>query len=249
MSRRCAWVMALCLSCLSWSDPYPLGSGRFVFLDTLLLEEMSNAHLAVNPPTDIELVMIADRPWEKGGITSYGNVLYDPEHDEYRLYYVPVSWDEPPGFCYALATSGDGIHWEKPSLGAVEWQGSKDNNIVLWAQREGTVIIDPNANPARRYALISSHPDLKTRLFTSPDGIHFTMDEQPISSLHSDSQISTFWDADLGRYLHFPRVVPDGRRAVGVVQTTTMNEPWPEVIPTVISGDAYDPPELDLYTN
>lgn len=250
MRLACACLAAgVCCAFSAWADPYDLGSDRFLFLDAFLLDETTGARLTVNPPSNIELVMIADRPWEKGGITSYGNVLQDPLRNEYRLYYVPVSWDVSPGFGYALATSKDGIHWEKPSLGAVEWQGSTDNNIVLWAQREGTVIIDPHALPERRYALISSHPDLKTRLFTSPDGIHFTMDERPLSALHSDSQISTFWDEDLGRYLHFPRVVQEGHRAVGMVQTTAMDEPWPDEFRLVMSGDERDPPELDLYTN
>jgi len=180
-------------------EPFALGPDKFLFLDEFLLDGVDGAGLTVNPPRFDALVMIADEPWERGGITSYGNVLYDPELDEYRLYYVPVAWDADPGFCLALATSKDAVHWEKPNLGAVEWQGSKENNIVIWAQREGTVIIDPNAPPERRYAIISSHPELRTRLFTSPDGVHFTMHERPISPIHSDSQISTFWDADTQR--------------------------------------------------
>ena len=31
-----------------------------------------------------------------------------------------------------LATSKDGITWEKPSLGLVDFRGSKDNNIVAY---------------------------------------------------------------------------------------------------------------------
>jgi len=230
------------------ADPYALRSDTFLFLDQFLLDSVTNAELTVNPPRFDELVLIADKPWEKGGITSYGNVLYDSIANEFRMYYVPVAWDVAPGFCYCLATSRDGAHWEKPNLGAVEWQGSKENNIVLWAQREGTVIIDPNAAPEHRYALVSSHPELKTRLFTSPDGIHFTMREEPISSIHSDSQISTFWDKDAGVYFHYPRVGHQGR-ATGVVVTRTMDEPWPDEIPVVLSRDDRDPPAMDLYTN
>lgn len=234
---------------MSGAAAVDLGANRHVFLDTALIETVDRAELAVNPPRDIELVVIADRPWEAGGITSYGNVLYDPQFDEYRLYYVPVCWDVAPGFCYALAVSKDGRLWEKPSLGVVAWKGSKDNNIVVWGQREGTVIIDPNAAPERRYALISSNPDLRTRLFTSPDGVHFTMNEQIISSHHSDSQISTFWDPDKQRYLHYPRLIADGFRATGMVTTLRMDEPWPDDIRLVMARDDRDPPEMDLYTN
>jgi len=258
MGKRVLFAAGLALVAVAsggWSadgagdGPFELGSDKFLFLDEFLLDTVEGAELTVNPPRFDALVLIADRPWERGGITSYGNVLYDPELDEYRLYYVPVAWDEDPGFCIALATSKDGVHWEKPNLGAVEWQGSKENNIVIWAQREGTVMIDPNALPERRYAVISSHPELRTRLFTSPDGIHFTMHERMISAIHSDSQISSFWDADTKRYHHYPRAVTDRGRSVGFLTTGAMDEVWPNDILVVMTGDERDPPELDLYTN
>ena len=215
----------------------------FLDLDEFLLDSVENAELAVNPPRFDALVLIADKPWEKGGITSYGNAFWDSIAGEYRLYYVPVSWDAAPGFCLALATSKDGVNWDKPDLGAVEWQGSKDNNIVVWAQREGTVLIDPNASPERRYAYLSSEVGLRTRLFTSPDGIHFTMDEKVISEHHSDSQISSFWDGELQRYLHYPRQVHEGARAVGFIVTQAMDEAWQQDVPVVIipSGPVHLP--------
>jgi len=229
--------------------PAIVGGDRFLFLDASFIESSQNATLTVNPPAFDALVLIADKPWEKGGITSYGNVFFDPNAHEYRLYYVPINLDAPPGFCLALATSKDGRNWEKPNLGAVEWNGTKENNIVLLEQREGTVIIDPKASSEHRYAFLSSHPELKTRLFTSPDGIHFTMKEILISPLHSDSQISSFWDADSQKYFHYPRVVSNGLRATGCVETNTMDQPWPETIPVVMARDEHDPPGLDLYTN
>ncbi len=231
--------------------PFELGGGKFLFLDDFLLEKVERARVNVNPPRPAGLVLIADRPWERGGITSYGNVLRDPEAKEYRLYYVPVSWDVPPGFGLALATSRDGLRWEKRDLGVVEWKGSRDNNFVIHGQREGTVIIDPNAPPERRYACISSDPTLGTRLFTSPDGIRFSMHPAAISPLHSDSQISTFWDAEARRYLHYPRRVLEGFRAIGFVATERIDEPWPapETIPVVMARDGRDPPEVDLYTS
>lgn len=242
-------LCAASVICAAETESYALGADRFLFLDTFLLDRVEGAHIQVNPPRFDALVMIADQPWEKGGITSYGNVLYDPDLDEYRLYYVPVCWEVEPGFGLALATSRDGVHWVKPSLGVVEWKGSKENNLVIWAQREGTVLIDPNAPPDRRYVFLSSHPELKTRLFTSPDGIHFTMQDAPVSQIHSDSQISSFWDADADCYFHFPRIGWDGTRATGCVTTARMDEAWPADIPVVLRRDERDPAGMDLYTN
>ncbi len=157
--------------------------------------------------------------------------------------------DVEPGFGLALATTEDGVHWEKPSLGVVEWKGSKDNNLVSWGQRGGAVIHDPKADPEYRYAYISSDPILGTQLFASPDGVHFTMQRRQMPSPHFDSQISTFWDNERERYFHYPRVMHNGARAVGFFTTRTIDEPWPDEIPVVMSRDDADPPGLDLYTN
>ncbi len=243
------WAACVGMGLVSLADPYDLGKNRFLFLDEFLLDKVDGATLTVNPPRQTELVMIADKPWERGGITSYGTVLYDPQREEYRLYYVPIAWEVPPGFGFALAISHDGVHWEKPNLGVVEWKGTKENNLVIWAQREGTAFIDPNGPAGPRYAMISSHPELRTRLFTSPDGILWSIEDKLISPLHSDSQISTFWDPDERLYFHYPRIGKDGMRAVGMVTTRTLDETWPETIEVVMAADERDPPGLDLYTN
>lgn len=229
-------------------EPYPLGSNKHLFLDEFLIAQKADVTLTVNPPQLKELVIIPDRPWERGGITSYCNVFWDPNYEEYRLYYVPIDLESAPIFRLALATSKDGINWEKPNLGAVQWMGSLQNNIVIDGQREGTVMIDPRGTPQKRYVFLSSHPELRTRLFTSPDGIHWTMHPERISDLHSDSQISSFWDDQLEKYLHYPRIGHRGR-ATGRVETASMDEPWPADIPLMLSGDDRDPPGMDLYTN
>jgi len=69
----------------------------------------------------------------------------------------------------SYAESRDGFRWIKPSLGLFEWQGSKDNNIVLDGSRaaaqfhrcltnmdQPSVIKDEaDPDPARRYKMIS----------------------------------------------------------------------------------------------
>jgi len=233
------------------SSPYELGGDRHVFIDGLLIDKKSHVTLTVNPPQRKELVIVADKPWERNGISCYCNVFWDDNYKQYRLYYVPIHLESKPIYRLAMATSKDGIDWEKPNLGVVEWQGSKDNNIVIDSQREGTVMIDPNGSPDKRYVFLSTEPEIGARLFTSPDGIHWTMGTKQISSHHSDSQISTFWDDRLKKYVHCPKVIiaGDRPRAIGRVETSKMDETWPSDIPMVMSGDDGDPPSVDLYTN
>src|SRR5439155_1425309 len=49
---------------------------------------------------------------------------------------------KPHAVC--LATSRDGIHWTKPDLGVVSWDGSLANNIVLRNASQGMAFHDPN---------------------------------------------------------------------------------------------------------
>src|SRR5262245_20745340 len=58
--------------------------------------------------------------------------------------------------CYA--TSKDGVNWEKPNLGLVEFNGSKNNNIVDFRDplhwSTAAMLYDPeDPDPARRYKL------------------------------------------------------------------------------------------------
>jgi len=90
-----------------------------------------------------------DRPWEQGClITAWGNVLHE-EDGRLRMWYwaFPPADGEPDvgGFCYAEST--DGLRWEKPELGLVEFRGSRANNIFLprhlelqGRERDGTAI-------------------------------------------------------------------------------------------------------------
>ena len=251
-------AVALTVALTTWStfaadgknSPYPLGANKHLFLDEFMIAEKSNVKLTVNPPRLEELVLIADKPWERGGITAYCNVLWDPQAGQYRLYYVPVDLGSSPIYRLAMATSTDGIHWQKPNLGVVEWKGSKENNIVIDGQREGTVMIDPNGTPERRYVYISSDPTIKTRLFTSPDGIHWQMQPQLICDLHSDSQISSFWDDRLHKYVHFFKLyTAEYQRCTARVEVDKVDSPWPQDRPIVLARDEHDPADTDLYTN
>ena len=64
--------------------------------------------------------------------------------------------------CYA--TSRDGIHWERPNLGLVEYQDSSDNNIVLLDASFGNVIKDtrdPDPDRLYKWELYTMHPVLR----------------------------------------------------------------------------------------
>jgi hypothetical protein len=99
-----------------------------------------------------------EHPWEaigeskdigltnKGRI-QLGTVLWDEQEQIFKMWYFGYTGET--ACCYA--TSHDGVHWIKPSLGLREYQGSKDNNI--WAFNAPCSIYQDNnaSDPAKRY--------------------------------------------------------------------------------------------------
>ena len=69
------------------------------------------------------------------------------------------------------AVSKDGIHWAKPELGLIEFNGSKKNNIVLEYNHGMAVMKDPHeTDPQKRYKAI--HPEREhSAVWFSADGI------------------------------------------------------------------------------
>ena len=100
--------------------------------------------------------------------------------DELRLWYLARGDVDgeltPEHVCYAVST--DGLNWEKPELGLVEFNGSKRNNLLPFEARgeptSCSVLHDPeDPDPARRFKMITEdHPFYITASF-SHDGIHW----------------------------------------------------------------------------
>ncbi len=142
-------------------EPLNIGSRRELFVDDFLIEKLSGeAELRLHHPTPRELAIVHDAPWE-GTSSGYHTVFQDG--DLYRMYYRGLQLDvskgristgrHEPFYCYA--ESQDGVHWNKPDLGLVEFEGSKKNNIIL--RGVGTHNFapfkdeNPNCAPEARY--------------------------------------------------------------------------------------------------
>jgi hypothetical protein len=179
-----------------------------------------------------------DRPWEGNMSGGYTTVFRDG--DLYRMYYKawrtilrdPGSKGEalhsPHGFCIAYAESRDGLHWERPSLGLYEFEGSRDNNIVWRGGPPGGKGLhgfapfkdaNPACGPEARYKAVGSSggwPDMALYAMQSPDGIHWSMlqDEPLIREGAFDSQNLAFWDEQRNEYRAYVRDFRDGRRCI-----------------------------------
>ena len=122
-----------------------------------------------------------------------------------------------PGFTY-YAESTDGVTWTKPSLGQVEFGGSKANNIVLSTTSDpnrGVFLDEHETNSSRRYKMFGvlgakgSHT-LPGRggvaTLVSADGKVWT-DIASASSMAvaADTANNALYDKDLKKYIAFSR--------------------------------------------
>ena len=194
-------------------QPVNIGSRLELFVDRELIDEMSgDAGLRLHKPVPREVALVTDKPWE-GNTCAYYTVFQDG--DLYRMYYRGAHFDEKARksahrevACYA--ESRDGIHWTKPELGIVEFDGSKENNII-WhgvGTHNFTPFMDanPNCPPESRYKAMGSGKG-GLYAFQSADGIHWTlMHAKPVITKGAfDSQNLAFWDSHTKKYREYHR--------------------------------------------
>ena len=216
-------------------EPVNLGLRKHLFLDDVLIETQANVSLTVNPPTRRDVTDFhIDRPWEPTprmgpGIPDIGSIWDDG--DQLRMLYDNNGmWGGKPS-AVCLAESKDGLHWTKPELNLVPWDGSLANNIVLRIASQGTVIRDPNpATPAEeRFKYVAWCMDRGFYVFTSPDAIHWRRNETLALPFDPDGSIAFFWDDQCGLYRGYLRALlgAENYRAIVRAETQEILKPWP----------------------
>jgi hypothetical protein len=199
-----------------------IGSRLELFVDDQMIESLKGgAELRLHSPTPKEVVLVHDAPWEGNG-SGYHSIFKDG--NKYKMYYKAWQHSASPGSTgvnksyLAYAESLDGLTWIKPNLGAVEFNGSKNNNIVLKTEKVGNYNVtaglpgvfkdqNPDAPADERYkALIvsSAHgTDYHGLLaYKSPDGIHWKLmsDQLILKDDAFDNQNIAFWDPRTKEY-------------------------------------------------
>ena len=172
---------------------------RQLFLDDFAVESMDGVRRTLHEPQKCG-------PLIRGGCQSRNTPLWNPEKELWEWWYM--------GQHIYYATSVDGEHWELPSLGRYEWQGSRDNNIACdpspGAPRLFHVVRDEaDPDPGRRYkALFGSGG---RQLGVSADGFDWTMMDVTIPS-QDESQFT--YDPQSGRFLALVKLGTEWGRSV-----------------------------------
>ena len=216
-----------------------MNTGKQLLVDDRMVEDIWNLRREVTRPAKCldNPLIVADRPWENKGVGG-GFTIFDDEENLFKMWYNVfhyVAWKDEEHHCYTYwtcyAESQDGLNWNKPDLGIVEYEGSKQNNIVLqgqWWATVGTVLKDrAEEDSAKRYKMIYTDVfEMPTReevarnggidgewpgrsgvcLAYSPDGIHWeSYERNPVLEGESDTTNCVFWDEALGQYAFYMR--------------------------------------------
>ena len=141
-------------------------------------QAMENVELKAAVPakdTENNPLFTQDMPWEIRIDNGYPNVIYDRREQIFHCYYTLFTEDKDTEgttlqertqrnyrprmdrvTSLAYARSKDGIHWEKPSLGLVDWRGSKENNLLFrYAHGTGVMSDERDKNAGRRFKMVT----------------------------------------------------------------------------------------------
>ena len=162
-------------------------------------------------------VLAPEYPWERKNGAPTASVIYDADENLFKMWYYGIKGTKegspdygPHTLCYA--TSTDGVEWDRPKLGRFEFDGSKDNNIVVPLDHHDgkdhweSVLKDPfDPDDSRRYKAIGwSSKTHALHTMTSPDGVNWTHSPGPVFTKVGDAQ-ALMIDHVKQRYVAFIR--------------------------------------------
>ena len=226
-----------------WQD----SKGKSVFAKTdAALDEYAASFVSYDSPHGIRLfvqppqreipILATDQVWDQWGIRLA--TLVHEDH-RYRLWGTCNTDGRHTRNCYF--ESNDGILWQKPALGLVEYENSRQNNLL--PTKVGlSVFVDSAAaateryktawhawmtqqefrnykdsRPLSSYALEVDAPAVHViKGAVSADGFHWNELPDPIAFEHGDSQTIGYFDVKLNKYVLFTRSFMVGSRADNV---------------------------------
>ncbi len=142
-----------------------VGGRRQLFLDDYAIASRDGVRCVLHGDLKHEEnpILVADKPWETlriepgpdrrpgrgASVWFNGTVLWDDRDRQYKMWY--RTWNHLMGY----AVSGDGLHWQKPNLGYVEFAGDYDTNLVFDKYQCPSIVLDAqDQNPEKRFKML-----------------------------------------------------------------------------------------------
>ena len=256
-----------------------IGTTTQLFVDDLIVDEIHGVTSTLHQPAKYagNPIMTPLYPWE-GRLALYGTVWRNEETGRFRMWYqgyggMGISrmgddisdspWKGFDGrnllYTIGYATSDDGVFWERPNLGLIDYEGSRDNNLVMLDAAYANIIEDPrDPDPDRLYKSLffeardpAGTPNMGDGVSVafSPDGIRWTKYHgNPVITRSSDSHTLLGWDDLHGKYVSFARPsVHEGNMTRRIGRSTSDDFTSWTVPEDVLVPDDDDPPGLEFY--
>ena len=206
------------------SKPLKLDPGPQLLIDDYLVDDIWMIRRSPELPLkSMDNPILKPQPPFEEASHGVQTVFYDEEDKLFKMWYGITGRRSrnggPPSSPFstiAYAVSEDGLNWETPSLGIIEYDGSKDNNLCLGLdQGTGFVMKDEHdPDPSRRYKMLHTRqwkPGMEGRVTASfsPDGTHWTPAfedwRKSVRPRSGDGSNITMYDPKLGKYVLFCR--------------------------------------------
>jgi hypothetical protein len=252
--RRLLHAIAMAPALRAASPDIPDLRQSQLFLDDTWIAETSRLERVWTQAEIVpEPVLKPEAPWEGIQVVMFGSVFRLAS--EWRMYYLAYNRPKPALCC--MATSRDGLHWERPNLGLVEYGGNRRNNI-LWIPQDGestdgpTVMHDPGdaAAPFKMlyYGMGGKRPRGEYVAF-SKDGIRWEHRREPVLTNTGDKTNLMAARDHRGRYVAYLRhrnmMQMYGARSVSRSESADFIH-WSEPA-LVLRPDLLDDPNTELY--
>jgi hypothetical protein len=208
------------------NEPVMLGSRKHVFIDEVMVDRKRNIKLTLNPPTDA--VVINERvAWDASFFEHQGKI--------YTVVSEGYEGDEGP---INLLVSQDGVKFDRPNLGLIKYNGSKNNNLIMLGLPSwGKYFKDTNpaCPPEEIFKATLWVGQRGIYLYFSPDAVHWRRNETCMLPLVSGGGCETFWDDQQGMYLNYIKRdgsyntgdFPNYGRSTAMFKTREINKAWP----------------------
>ena len=204
-----------------------------MFIDHFLVEELNGAALQLHRPTRREVVFQVQHPQENACTACYNLTRDDDRILMYYRGYYPIGerqadWAESQ--TAHLATSRDGVHFERPELDLIEADGSTANNMVYRGYEAHNFCVfrddNPAADPAQRFKAVGGSAKNNLHGFCSADGLHWErLQEEPLDITGAfDSVNVALWDPHIKQYRVFSRYFDQVGARIRAIQSCTSDD-------------------------
>ena len=222
---------------------------RFYSFDTGILNhnECSNLGLSYAPFRKEGTVLLRESyfgtpsvPWEARFDNGYPNVFRNPLTGKYVCYHTLCTKDEASTSTplkeraakryipsseritsLAYLESEDGLHWERPDLGIVPFEGNTHNNLLIeYCHGAGVFYDEAETDPEKKFKLAAKFDDTgRMASCFSADGIHWS---KPVEWNHNpagDTLNCVFRDKRDGKFKCITRIWKGSLRIPAVTES------------------------------